>query len=655
MHREFLDQYNRELQLLYEQAREFAEEYPGVAERLGGLTQERMDPMISGLLEGAAFLAARVQLKLKHEFPQFTDNLLEQLLPHHLAPTPSALLARVEPPYAEPNLKDGMAIEAGSYLEAAYVERERRVSCKFRLASDIVLWPFEVTGAKFFPSPAPLQALNLETGPDIAAGMQITLQRRAFAKASDEPSEEQARKMPETWFSICEASDLPVHLLGDEAGAIRLYEMLFAHCRSITLRYLDQFGDPKFLTAPPDCLVQIGFSEEEALLPGDKRVFRGFDLLRELFMFPAKFLGFRLTNLTALLKRIESNSLDILFAFDRSDAKLAAIVRPEIFSLYTAPAVNLFELTTARVPVRSNEHEYHVVPDRSRYLDYEPHRIVKVFAHYQGVGDKVEVYPLYSAPATEAPASEATFYTIRRSIRRRSVEERRYGRASNYVGTDVFISLSPGLRDSEDAPAIAELSVRALCSNRHLTEHLPVGQGGADFVLPDNTSLMVACVAGPTQPRESIINQIASGNEATPIGTAAWRLINILSVNHLGLIARGTSNSPQALREILALFADTSDSAIERRIRGVSGIDARAIVRRIRQESGTGAARGLEIAVTCDEKAFEGSGVFLLGAVLERFFAEYAPINNFVETVIRTPERGTIMRWRPRLGARIGL
>ena len=119
MHREFLDQYNRELRLLYEQAKEFAEEYPGVAERLGGLTQERMDPMISGLLEGAAFLAARVQLKLKHEFPQFTSNLLEQLLPHHLAPTPSALLARVEPPFAEPNLKDGMAIAAGAHLDAA--------------------------------------------------------------------------------------------------------------------------------------------------------------------------------------------------------------------------------------------------------------------------------------------------------------------------------------------------------------------------------------------------------------------------------------------------------------------------------------------------------------------------------------------------------
>ena len=37
--------------------------------------------MISGLLEGAAFLAARVQLKLKHEFHEFTSNLLERARP----------------------------------------------------------------------------------------------------------------------------------------------------------------------------------------------------------------------------------------------------------------------------------------------------------------------------------------------------------------------------------------------------------------------------------------------------------------------------------------------------------------------------------------------------------------------------------------------
>src|SRR6266481_2184274 len=101
MDREFLDHYNRELQLLHEQAREFAEEYPGIAERLGDLVSERSDPMIAGLLEGAAFLAARVQLKLKHEFPEFTSNLLEQLIPNYLAPTPSMMIVKVNPTFGD--------------------------------------------------------------------------------------------------------------------------------------------------------------------------------------------------------------------------------------------------------------------------------------------------------------------------------------------------------------------------------------------------------------------------------------------------------------------------------------------------------------------------------------------------------------------------
>ena len=47
-----------------------------------------------------------------------------------------------------------------------------------------------------------------------------------------------------------------------------------------------------------------------------------------------------------------------------------------------------------------------------------------------------------------------------------------------------------------------------------------------------------------------------------------------------------------------------------------------------------------------------GTGVFLLGAVLEQFLAKYAAINSFTETVIQTRQRGQIMRWPPRMGRR---
>ena len=70
-------------------AGEFAERYPKIAGRLR-LTKDTVDdPHVSRLLEGVAFLGARVQHRLDDEFPELTDALLSVLYPHYLAPMPS--------------------------------------------------------------------------------------------------------------------------------------------------------------------------------------------------------------------------------------------------------------------------------------------------------------------------------------------------------------------------------------------------------------------------------------------------------------------------------------------------------------------------------------------------------------------------------------
>jgi type VI secretion system protein ImpG len=652
MDREFLDLYNRELLLLYEQAGAFADEYPGIAERLGGLVGERMDPMIAGLLEGAAFLAARVQLKLKHEFPEFTNNLLEQLIPNYLAPTPSALLAKVLPPYADPALREGRRIALGSYIDASYRERDRQIACRYRLTSEIVLWPFDVTSAEYYTTPSPLQALGLSVGHEVLAGLRLSLTHRVAARTENEMPEAESRKKPETWFAGCRTADLPIHFLGAEADAIALYEQVISDCVGVYFRYLDDFGDPVIVPAPRDCIRQLGFDEEDALFPNDNRIFRGFDFLREYFMFPRKFIGCRLTGLSAVMPKLKAKSVDLLIAFDEVTARLAAAVRPEMFALYTAPAVNLFEKTTDRIAIKSNFYEYHVVPDRSRYLDFEPHRVIDVFAHLPGEKDKIPIRPLYSASMEgTAPLDQGMFYTVRRVPRRRTAEEKRFGTASDYTGTDMFISfVEPSGIDGKGA--VAELSIRALCSNRHLTEQLPVGQGGADFRLLDDVALDIVCVAGPTPPREPVVSQLRTRSETANLGTVTWRLVNMLSMNHLGLVERGAGKNAIALREILSMFADLADAITERKIRGIRSIDSRDVIRRVRERTGIGAGRGIEITVTLDEKAFEGSGAFLLGAILDRFFSEYAALNHFTETVINTTERGEIMRWPVRMGTR---
>jgi len=654
MNREFLDLYNRELQLLNEQAREFADEYPGIAERLGGILEDRIDPLIGGLLEGAAFLAARVQLKLKHEFPEFTNNLLEQLVPHYLAPTPSVILIMAAPKFGDAALRDGHAIARGAYLDAAFRQFDRHISCRYRLCAPITIWPFQLTGAEYFSSPAPLQALGVSFGSEVLAGMRLTLTHRSAERREDELSDFDALKKPEMLFAGCRTVNLPMYFVGSEADSVALYEQIFAHCKAVYFRYLDEFGDPVVIPAPAQCLQQVGFDREESLFPNDHQVFEGFDLLREFFVFPRKFLGCNLTHLDAVLPRLKAKTVDILFAFDEVNARLAAGVQPEMFALYTAPAINLFEKTTDRIPLKSSQHEYHVVPDRSHYLDYEPHRLLEVYAHHPGGREKVPVKPLYSASLEGPQHVSGLYFTVRRLPRRRTVGEKRVGLSSDYTGTDMFISLS-ALGGEDDDAAIAELSVRALCSNRHLTEHLPVGVGGADFRLIDDFTMHLVCVAGPTPPREPVVTQLRSRSEVAHTGTVTWRLVNMLSTNHLGLVERGAGRNAQALQETLSMFAEMTDAVTERRIRGIRNVDSRPIVRRIRQRSGIGAARGIEITVTIDERAFEGTGIFLLGAVLDRFFAAYSGFNHFTQTVIRSVERGEVARWPPRMGTRRSL
>jgi type VI secretion system protein ImpG len=651
MHREFLDLYNRELKLLYEQAKEFAEEYPGIAERLGGLVGDQSDPMITGLLEGAAFLAARVQLKIKHEFPEFTENLIEQLAPNYLAPTPSVILAQIAPGFGDSALREGRTIARGSALDARFRERDTQVACRFRTTSAVTLWPFEVSGADYVGTLGGLQALRIPTPPRAMAGLRLSLTHRSTARREDEIDNEETNKRPDLHFAGCRADTLTFHLGGPEGDAAAIYEQIFGHCVGVYFRYLDAFGDPVIVPAQPDNLEQIGFEEEDALFPNDDRLFSGFDLLREYFMFPRKFLGFRLSGLKRILPRLPSRRIEVVLVFDEFAARLAAAVQPQAFLLYGAPAINLFEMTTDRVPVRANQHEFHVVVDRSRPLDFEPHRIVEMNAHFRGGGQKTRVHPLYSATHAGRLAQPDLCFTLRRLPRRRTTNEKRIGSASNYTGSDMFVTLvEPARADSDQS--VAELSVRALCSNRHLPEHLPVGQGGADFRLSDDTQLDVFCLFGPTPPREPIVTQLKSRSEQAHTGVVAWRLINMLALNHLGLVERGAGANAQAIREILSMFADLSDSATERRIRGVRSVSATTVVRRVRQKTGVGAARGFEITVTLDDKAFEGTGLFLLGAVLERFYREYAAVNHFTQTVIRSSERGEVMRWPVRYGAR---
>ncbi len=104
------------------------------------------------------------------------------------------------------------------------------------------------------------------------------------------------------------------------------------------------------------------------------------------------------------------------------------------------------------------------------------------------------------------------------------------------------------------------------------------------------------------------------------------------------------------LREILQLYCIPGDHSSQRQIEGVSNIRHKTVVRRVPLPGPLTFAQGLEVELICDEEAFEGSGAFLLGAILEQFFARFVTINSFTETHLVSAQRGSIHRWPTRVG-----
>jgi len=62
--------------------------------------------------------------------------------------------------------------------------------------------------------------------------------------------------------------------------------------------------------------------------------------------------------------------------------------------------------------------------------------------------------------------------------------------------------------------------------------------------------------------------------------------------------------------------------------------------------------RGVEIKVEVDDLSFEGASAFVLGQVLERFFARHVSINGFTQTRLHSVARGDILQGSPRCGTR---
>jgi type VI secretion system protein ImpG len=84
----------------------------------------------------------------------------------------------------------------------------------------------------------------------------------------------------------------------------------------------------------------------------------------------------------------------------------------------------------------------------------------------------------------------------------------------------------------------------------------------------------------------------------------------------------------------------------------VHGLTARTVVRRLPFKGPLTFGTGVEIVLELDEMAYQGSSAFLFASAVELLMARHAAINTFTHLSLRTPQRGVVKRWPPRVGQR---
>ena len=613
--------YNEELRHLREMGGEFAQQFPKIAARLGMEGLEVTDPYVERLLEGFAFLAGRIQLKLDAEFPRFTQRLLEIVYPQFLAPTPAMLIARVNPELGDPSLAKGLTLARGSVMHSQ-PGKAGATLCEFRTAHELTLWPLELTQVEYFGHAAELPMSAVPEWRKYRSGLRLRLRTTAGLD-----------------FSQLALDDLRLHCTGLDDVAYRLHELICGHALGVLV--LPARRPAAWHEAlDGECIEPVGFEDEQALLPQTLHGFEGYRLLQEYFAFPNRFLFFDLCGIGPSLRAHGGNEVDIVILFSRLDNALLQAVDAGCLALNCVPAINLLERRCDRIHVGAGSESFHVVPDRTRPMDYEVHSIGEVLGYGAGVQSEWRFLPFYNAFHTESAGHNA-YFSMQREPRLMSQVQQRDGPRSAYIGSEVYLSVV----DAQEAPFasdLRQLGVRALCTNRDLPVLMPVGSARGDLTLAQTAPVQnIGVIKGPSRP----LSALREGN-------LAWKLINQLSLNHLSLTDTDAEQGAAAWREILRLYAPGGDAGAQRQIEGLRSVTMTSVVRRLPMPGPIAFGRGVAIAVEIDDHAFEGASAFLFGCALERFVARHVSINGYTQLRLHSAARGDILIGRPRCGTR---
>lgn len=600
----FLNYYHRELTYLRHAGGIFANKHPKIARRLGLNWEESPDPHMERLLESFAFLTARLSQEIDDRLPQISSALLGVLYPQLINPIPAMAIAQFQADATKGSLTTGFSIPKETPL---FTDAEEGVSCRFKTAYDLTLWPIIVSHVDFVQR----DAYDISGfGPRSSWYLRIRLQCEEGL----------------TFSELTDLKQLTFHLNGDRILTFGMYGALFAQSKPHALLSKDQ------KTAMPlamPSLKSIGFDEDHLILPHPGHAHPAYQMVQEYFHFPEKYLFFSVENIST---QGAGDEIDLLISIEDPSIIGKVSLHPRNFLLGCTPMVNLFRRTTDPIRLDHRRTEYRLMPDQRRERTTEIYSINRILATVEDEPEPVEFHPYFSfnhqSTQFNAQRKRSSFWLARRAA---SLQK-------DIPGTEMFLTFVD-LDFNPKLPAVQTIYGETLCTNRYLPEQMTAG---TLMQIEDRAPVaQIICLDKP-------VSQVHAPRD----GETLWRLISQLSVNHLSLTQGEASVS--VLKEMLRLYAGPASVYRHGEIDAIEKVVCRSIVRRVGDQAWRGFIPGIEVSLTMNEQNLAGSSIFLMCAVLRHFFALQVSINSFVEVVLHSTQRqGEWMRWQPLPGEQI--
>ncbi|WP_019003312.1 type VI secretion system baseplate subunit TssF [Succinimonas amylolytica] len=602
MEREFFSYYSDNLSYIRRLGAEFAREFPNVAARLDLNAIECQDPFIERLLEGAAFLGARVENQMDRGYSRFLEAILYASCPAVLAPVPAFCSAAIAK-------QDLSKIQNGSF----------RVAPGSRFSKTTAESTTPVVFENFFETE--IHALSI-----------------GDLRVSDHDSEiadltEEGYRNALTLVLHAEGSgtlgsiapdylDLYINMTAQDASA--LSEYFLTALRGVFLRLAD--GSYRRLDGITMELAVLDATENA--LSREALSVSGISILSIYMNYPDVMKYLRIRGLKNAFQDISSHEASLVFIFSREhgfrqDARLTR----DALLLNVIPLINLFRHRSSRTFL-NREHEINLNVDSTRQTDYEVFYVERTdFFDSSGL-PLFQAYPFFSAHAAPASGDEyRNFFTVNRRPRM-SAQERSGVRA--YKKHEAFLTFS-GKDYLENMHQKIQFSAECLVTNADLPSGLSLGNRLNTQSLGKIHSADI--ITTVTRPRIPLVH---AGSPSD------FRRLSFIMCNFAAVIAGGEENLLRNLKDLISVFSLRTEEETGRLKSSILDIRISNRVYRFISRGVVFFEQGYQIKLTLRQRDLDGAGFFTFSKVLASLIMTYRDINIPLTIDICSDERGLI-------------